>query len=173
MAELGSALKNTLGQRRLCKSEAMLKKSSPSGKRKKLSIMALLRDKLMISTYLHHVIKKPNCPYPRKGYLSSETPTGEVPNDKATKSNISLSNSNAETASNGTLQKLQRMELSENGSCSEVLNLFQEAPSASFSSVSKRPSNHGASKEIEPTKKKSKIWQLGKGILYTLMWRRM
>jgi MYB-related transcription factor LHY len=47
--------------------------------------------------------RKPNCPYPRKGYLSSETPTREVPNDKPTKSNISLSNSNAETES-GTLE---------------------------------------------------------------------
>uniref|UniRef100_A0ACD5ZYZ0 Uncharacterized protein n=1 Tax=Avena sativa TaxID=4498 RepID=A0ACD5ZYZ0_AVESA len=99
--------------------------------------------------------RKPNCPYPRKGYLSSETPTREVPNDKPTKSNISLSNSNAEMES-GTLEKLQRMELSENGSCSEVLNLFQEAPSASFSSVSKRSSNHGVSREIEPTKKEIK-----------------
>jgi MYB-related transcription factor LHY len=50
------------------------------------------------------------------------------------------------------IQKLQRMELSENGSCSEVLNLFQEAPSASFSSVSKRSSNHCASRAIELTK---------------------
>jgi MYB-related transcription factor LHY len=96
--------------------------------------------------------RKPNCPYPRKGCLSSETPTREVSNDKPTKSNVSLSNSNAQTESNVTLQKLQRMELSENGNCSEVLNLFQEAPSASFSSVSKRSSNHGASRAIEPTK---------------------
>lgn len=43
--------------------------------------------------------RKPNCPYPRKGCLSSETPTREVP-----KSSVSLSNSNAEMASNGTLQ---------------------------------------------------------------------
>lgn len=81
--------------------------------------------------------RKPNCPYPRKGCLSSETPTREVP-----KSSVSLSNSNAEMGSNGTLQltciqKLQRKELSENGSCSEVINIFREAPSASFSSSNK------------------------------------
>jgi MYB-related transcription factor LHY len=48
--------------------------------------------------------RKPNCPYPRKGCLSSETLTREVSNDKPTKSNIGLSNSNAQTESNGTLQ---------------------------------------------------------------------
>jgi len=96
--------------------------------------------------------RKPNCPYPRKGCLSSDTTTREVPNDKPTKSTISLNNSNAQTESNGSLQKLQRMELSKNVSCSEVLNLFQEAPSASLSSVSKRSSNHHVSGEIELTK---------------------
>ncbi|KAF7096024.1 hypothetical protein CFC21_098040 [Triticum aestivum] len=100
--------------------------------------------------------RKPNCPYPRKGCLSSETPTREVP-----KSSVSLSNSNAEMASNGTLQltcirKLQRKELSENGSCSEVINIFREAPSASFSSSNKSSSNHGVSGGIEPTKTENK-----------------
>lgn len=93
--------------------------------------------------------RKPNCPYPRKGCLSSDAPTREAPNDKSTKSNISLTSSNAQTAGNATLQKLQGKESS---SCSEVLNLFRDAQSASFSSVNKSSSNHGASMEIEATK---------------------
>jgi MYB-related transcription factor LHY len=47
---------------------------------------------------------------------------------------------------------LFRKELSENGSYSEVLNLCQDAPSASFSSVNKSSSNHGVSRGIEQTK---------------------
>lgn len=96
--------------------------------------------------------RKPNCPYPRKGCLSSETPTREVPNDMSAKSSVSLSNSNAQMASDGTLQKLQRKGLSEKGSFSEVINIFREAPSASFSSSNKSSSNHGVSGGIEPTK---------------------
>jgi MYB-related transcription factor LHY len=42
--------------------------------------------------------------------------------------------------------------LSEKGSCSEVLNLFRDAPSASFSSVNKSSSNHGAPRGIEASK---------------------
>lgn len=42
--------------------------------------------------------------------------------------------------------------MSEKGSCSEVLNLFQHAPSASFSSVNKSSSNNGVPRGIEPTK---------------------
>ncbi|VAI87751.1 unnamed protein product [Triticum turgidum subsp. durum] len=54
------------------------------------------------------------------------------------------------------IQKLQRKELSENGSCSEVINIFREAPSASFSSSNKSSSNHGVSGGIEPTKTENK-----------------
>jgi MYB-related transcription factor LHY len=50
------------------------------------------------------------------------------------------------------IQKLQRKEVSEKGSCSEVLNLFREVPSASFSSVNKSSSNHGALSGIEQAK---------------------
>lgn len=96
--------------------------------------------------------RKPNSPYPRKSSLSSETSTREVPIDKSTKPNIRLSDSNAQMAGDASLQKLQRKETSEKGSCSEVLNLFRDAPSASFSSVNKSSSNHGASRGIEPTK---------------------
>uniref|UniRef100_A0A0D9X4L6 Uncharacterized protein n=1 Tax=Leersia perrieri TaxID=77586 RepID=A0A0D9X4L6_9ORYZ len=95
--------------------------------------------------------RKPNSPYPRKSCLSSETSTREIPNDKATKSNLTV-NSTAQMAGDAALEKLQRKEISEKGSCSEVLNLFREAPSASFSSVNKSSSNHGASRGLEPTK---------------------
>ncbi|KAL5230369.1 hypothetical protein ABZP36_029145 [Zizania latifolia] len=98
--------------------------------------------------------RKPNSPYPRKGSLSSETSTREVPNDKTTKSNI-RSNSSAQIG-DAALQKLQRKETSEKGSSSEVLNLFRDAPSASFSSVNKGSSNHGASRGVEPTKTETK-----------------
>lgn len=54
------------------------------------------------------------------------------------------------------IQKIQRKELSENGSCSEVINIFREAPSASFSSSNKSSSNHGVSGGIEPTKTENK-----------------
>nr|AVI09453.2 LHY [Bambusa tulda] len=96
--------------------------------------------------------RKPNSPYLRKGSLSSETSTREVPNDKPIKPNIRVINSNAQMAGDASLQKLQRKEMSEKGSCSEVFNLFRDAPSASFSSVNKSSSNHGASRGIEPTK---------------------
>uniref|UniRef100_A0A0E0LRG0 Uncharacterized protein n=1 Tax=Oryza punctata TaxID=4537 RepID=A0A0E0LRG0_ORYPU len=95
--------------------------------------------------------RKPNSPYPRKCSLSSETSTREVPNDKTTKSNMT-NNSTAQMAGDAVLEKLQRKEISEKGSCSEVLNLFREVPSASFSSVNKSSSNHGASRGLEPTK---------------------
>ncbi|XP_062192690.1 protein CCA1-like isoform X2 [Phragmites australis] len=96
--------------------------------------------------------KKPNSPYPRKSGLGSETPSKEVPNDKSTKSNMKLSNGNVQMAGDASPQNLQRKEVSENGSCSEVLNLFRDAPSASFSSVNKSSSNHGAPRVIEQTK---------------------
>ncbi|KAL6840765.1 hypothetical protein ACP4OV_029291 [Aristida adscensionis] len=96
--------------------------------------------------------RKPNCPYPRKGGLSSETSTKKVPNDKTTKSNMGESNGSVEMACGASLQKLQRKEVSEKGSCSEVLNLFRDAPSASFSSVNKSSSNHATLREVEPTK---------------------
>ncbi|KAG8086827.1 hypothetical protein GUJ93_ZPchr0010g8846 [Zizania palustris] len=94
--------------------------------------------------------RKPNSPYPRKGSLSSETSTREIPNDNTTKSNI-RSNSSAQIG-DAALQKLQRKETSEKGSSSEVLNLFRDAPSALFSSVNKGSSNHGASRGVETTK---------------------
>ncbi|CAO2187062.1 unnamed protein product [Urochloa humidicola] len=93
--------------------------------------------------------RKPNCPYPRKSGLSSEPPTKEAPNDKSTKSNLTLSNGNVQMAGDASQQ---RKEMSEKGSCSEVLNLFRDAPSASFSSVNKSSSNNGVSRVIEPTK---------------------
>ncbi|XP_062195493.1 protein CCA1-like isoform X2 [Phragmites australis] len=96
--------------------------------------------------------RKPNSPYPRKSGLSSDTPTKEVQNDKSTISNMRWTNGNAEMVGDASLQKLQRKEVSEKGSCSEVLNLFQDAPSASFSSVNKSSSNHGAPRGIGPTK---------------------
>ncbi|KAL6659335.1 hypothetical protein ACP70R_003375 [Stipagrostis hirtigluma subsp. patula] len=96
--------------------------------------------------------RKPNCPYPRKSGLSSETSTKEVPSDRSTKTNMRLSNGNVEITGGASLQKLQRKEVSEKGSCSEVLNLFRDAPSASFSSVNKSSSNHGSLQGIEPTK---------------------
>lgn len=96
--------------------------------------------------------RKPNCPYPRKSGLSSETPTKELPNDKSTKSNMPLNNGNMQRTGNVSLQKFQRKELSEKGSCSEVLNLFRDAPSASFSSVNKISSNHATPRGIEASK---------------------
>ncbi|CAO2164344.1 unnamed protein product [Urochloa humidicola] len=96
--------------------------------------------------------RKPNCPYPRKSGLNSEPPTKEASNDKSTKSNLTLSNGNVQMAGDASQQKLQRKEMSEKGSCSEVLNLFRDAPSASFSSVNKSSSNNGVSRVIEPTK---------------------
>ncbi|KAF8712952.1 hypothetical protein HU200_028739 [Digitaria exilis] len=96
--------------------------------------------------------RKPNSPYPRKSCLSSETPTKEAPNDKSTKSNMTQSNGHVQIAGDLSLQKFQRKEVSEKGSCSEVLNLFQHAPSASFSSVNKSSSNNGVPSRIEPTK---------------------
>ncbi|RLM61175.1 protein LHY [Panicum miliaceum] len=97
--------------------------------------------------------RKPNSPYPRKSGLSSETPSKEVPNDKSTKSNLTVGNGNVQMAGDASLQKFQRKEVSEKGSCSEVLNLFRDAPSASFSSVNKSSSNNGVPRGIEPTKK--------------------
>ncbi|KAG2576842.1 protein LHY-like isoform X2 [Panicum virgatum] len=97
--------------------------------------------------------RKPNSPYPRKSGLSSETPSKEVPNDKSTKSNMTVGNGNVQMAGDASLQKFQRKEVSEKGSCSEVLNLFRDAPSASFSSVNKSSSNNGVPRGIEPTKK--------------------
>ncbi|TVU42894.1 hypothetical protein EJB05_09318 [Eragrostis curvula] len=100
--------------------------------------------------------RKPNSPYPRKSGLNSEVSNKEVPNDKSTKSNMRPNSGNVEMASNSSLQKLQRKEVSEKGSCSEVLTLFRDVPSASFSSVNKSSSNHGAPRGIEPTKKEIK-----------------
>jgi MYB-related transcription factor LHY len=127
--------------------------------------------------------RKPNSPYPRKNGLSSETPTKELPNDKSSKSNITLSNGNVQLVGDTSLQvmlhcimfsydflhltsvlisfmfinckpaciqKFKRKEVSEKGSCSEVLNLFRDAPSASFSSVNKSSSNNNV--PSEPTK---------------------
>lgn len=51
------------------------------------------------------------------------------------------------------IQKPQRKEVSEKGSCSEVLTLFRDVPAALFSSVNKSSSNHGVPSGIEPTKK--------------------
>ncbi|KAJ1267367.1 hypothetical protein BS78_07G050700 [Paspalum vaginatum] len=96
--------------------------------------------------------RKPNNPYPRKSGLSSETPTKELPNDKSTKSNMSLSNGSVQMAGNASLQKFQRKDVSEKGSCSEVLNLFRDAPSASLNSVNKSYSNHVAPRGIEASK---------------------
>ncbi|CAL5003970.1 unnamed protein product [Urochloa decumbens] len=96
--------------------------------------------------------RKPNSPYPRKSGLSSEPPTMEAPNDKSTKSNLTLSNGNVHMTGDASLQKFQRKEVSEKGSCSEVLNLFRDTQSASFSSVNKSSSNNGVSRVIEPTK---------------------
>ncbi|XP_034600960.1 protein CCA1 [Setaria viridis] len=96
--------------------------------------------------------RKPNSPYPRKNGLSSETPTKELPNDKSSKSNITLSSGNVQMVGDMSLQKFQRKEVSEKGSCSEVLNLFRDAPSASFSSVNKSSSNNGVPRGVEPTK---------------------
>ncbi|OEL37064.1 Protein LHY, partial [Dichanthelium oligosanthes] len=96
--------------------------------------------------------RKPNSPYPRKSGLTSETPTKEVTNVKSAKSNMTLSNGNVKMAGDASLQKFQCKEVSEKGSCSEVLNLFRDAPSASFSSVNKSSWNHGAPRGVEPTK---------------------
>lgn len=96
--------------------------------------------------------RKANSPYPRKSGLSSETPTKELPSDKSTKPNMPLSNENVLMAGDASLQKFQRKELSGKESCSEVLNLFRDAPSPSFSSVNKSSSNHGAPIEANKTK---------------------
>ncbi|GJN39623.1 hypothetical protein PR202_gb28754 [Eleusine coracana subsp. coracana] len=109
--------------------------------------------------------RKPNSPYPRKNGLNSETSTKEVLNDKLTKSNMRLSNGNVDMTS-VSLQKLQRKEISEKGSCSEVLTLFRDVPSASFSSVNKSSSNHGAPSGTELTKIKIRdMTTMGKSCL--------
>jgi len=48
--------------------------------------------------------RKPNSPYPRKSGLSSETPSKEVPNDKSTKSNMTVGNGNVQMAGDASLQ---------------------------------------------------------------------
>ncbi|AQK50726.1 LHY protein isoform X1 [Zea mays] len=100
--------------------------------------------------------RKPNSPYPRKSCLSSETQTKELPNDKSTKPNMPLSNGHVKMVGDASLQNFQRKELSEKGSRSEVLNLFRDAPSASFSSVNKSSSNHGAPRRTEASKTESR-----------------
>ncbi|KAK3122772.1 hypothetical protein QOZ80_8AG0618080 [Eleusine coracana subsp. coracana] len=110
--------------------------------------------------------RKPNSPYPRKNGLNSETSTKEVPNDKLTKSNMRLSNGNVEMTSDSSLQKLPRKEISEKESCSEILTLCRDVPSASFSSVNKSSSNHGAPSGTELTKTKIRdMTTMGKSCL--------
>ncbi|XP_026660209.1 protein LATE ELONGATED HYPOCOTYL-like isoform X3 [Phoenix dactylifera] len=87
--------------------------------------------------------RKPRGPYPRKSRVGSVSLTGDAMNNKSSKS-VSLVGTSKQVLEQGSdaPQKklaatitLQRKETSEDGSCSEVLNFFQDAPSASISSV--------------------------------------
>ncbi|XP_029116178.1 protein CCA1 isoform X2 [Elaeis guineensis] len=93
--------------------------------------------------------RKPSTPYPRKSWVGSVSPTGDAMNDKSSKS-VSLVSTNKQVWDMGsdTPQKkfaatltLQKRVVSEDGSCSEVLNFFQDASSASISSVNNSSSN--------------------------------
>ncbi|OAY82538.1 Protein LHY [Ananas comosus] len=104
--------------------------------------------------------RKPNSPYPRKSSaLSPLSSTGEVVNEKSNYSFSPLSASNREVSQkeSDAPSEPQNKEMSENGSCSEVLNLFREAPCVSMSSINKGSAyNHSAYKGFDPMMKESK-----------------
>nr|CAD1820758.1 unnamed protein product [Ananas comosus var. bracteatus] len=104
--------------------------------------------------------RKPNSPYPRKSSaLSPLSSTGEVVNEKSNYSFSPLSASNREVSQkeSDAPSEPQNKEMSENRSCSEVLNLFREAPCISMSSINKGSAyNHSAYKGFDPMMKESK-----------------
>ncbi|KAG1360879.1 protein LHY [Cocos nucifera] len=87
--------------------------------------------------------RKPSSPYPRKTSIVSVSLTGDAMNNKSS-SSVSLVGTSKQILEQGSdaPQKklaatitLQRKEISVDGSCSEVLNFFQDAPSGSVTSV--------------------------------------
>lgn len=101
--------------------------------------------------------RKPCGPYPRKTGVCSACPIMESDHDKPPKSVSSPNNSKQllhkeiseaqeMAVENETLQR--RGEASEDGSCSEVLNLFRDCPSASISYVTQDPSSSGTCREF-------------------------
>ncbi|XP_019709667.1 protein CCA1 isoform X3 [Elaeis guineensis] len=87
--------------------------------------------------------RKPSSPYPRKTSVVSISLTGDAIDNKSSKS-VSLVGTSKQILEQGSdaPQKKpaatitsQRKEISVDGSCSEVLNFFQDAPSASIFSV--------------------------------------
>ncbi|XP_026666376.2 protein LATE ELONGATED HYPOCOTYL-like isoform X2 [Phoenix dactylifera] len=108
--------------------------------------------------------RKPSSPYPRKSWVGSVSPTGGAMSDKSSKS-VSLVSTNKQVLDMGSEapQKkfaatvtLQKKEVSEDRSCSEVLNFFHDAPSASISSVNKSSSNPYTYMEFVPKMKEIK-----------------
>ncbi|CAL9071231.1 unnamed protein product [Musa textilis] len=105
--------------------------------------------------------RKPSCPYPRKSSTCRLTP-GETINGKSSKSMSLLGANKVVDIKSGAPQekftatrKLQNEEISE-ASRSEVLNnVFQDALSASISSVNKSSWNHSKYMEILPPDEKA------------------
>lgn len=87
--------------------------------------------------------RKPSCPYPRKTGAGSFSPSVEAIEEKTSKSPSPLiACKQAADVDNNAAWKIQgTKDNSEDGSCSEVLNLFQDAPAASISSLNKGSSN--------------------------------
>ncbi|XP_072966271.1 protein CCA1-like [Typha angustifolia] len=108
--------------------------------------------------------RKPSSPYPRKNRVGAVSPTREVVDEKSTKSLSPLSTnkeayrmeSNAPLEKLTCTEKLHMKELSDNSSCSEVLNLFRDTPCASISSVNKCTPNQCTYGELEPMIKETK-----------------
>lgn len=86
--------------------------------------------------------KKPNYPYPRKTAFSSILPSTEAADEKTSKAMNPLPQElNKQEASVVAKSFQQTKECSDEDHCSVVLNLFQEAPSASMNEGSKNQSS--------------------------------
>ncbi|KAJ6792315.1 protein LHY-like isoform X1 [Iris pallida] len=113
--------------------------------------------------------RKPASPYPRKTSVVSFSAPVEGMDDKTSKSPPPLSVCKQATfMDNNAPWKIQGTDDNSEGGCrSEVLNLFQDAPSASVSSLNKRSSYARAFKGFVPLRKeiKEKIILTGSSVL--------
>ncbi|KAG0447126.1 hypothetical protein HPP92_028476 [Vanilla planifolia] len=105
--------------------------------------------------------RKPNCPYPRKT-ATCVLPAMEAADEKISKGNAPLEVSTATNSLQGT------KETSDSSNCSIVLNLFQDAPSASFSSHDRGTHNAISLRKIIPTSKETKEAPSIKGSLQSI-----
>ncbi|ONK80231.1 uncharacterized protein A4U43_C01F15360 [Asparagus officinalis] len=109
--------------------------------------------------------RKPSSPYPRKTGGGSLSSSGEATEEKSLKSLPPLITcKQAGDVANNAGWKIQgEKDNSEEGSCSEVLNLFQDTPAASISSLSNGSSNLCAYNRLMPLEKGMKDKTMLKG----------